>query len=105
MNARKVFIFGFAALLISAFSVPVNAQKSSSVIKKGKALYKENCLVCHQAAAIGKAGVAPSLTNPAFLATSSNKFLEGTIRDGREDTGMPPFAHLGSGQPPLMGPV
>jgi cytochrome c oxidase cbb3-type subunit 3 len=95
MNARKVFIFGFAALLISAFSLPVNAQKSSSVIKNGKALYKENCLVCHQADAIGKAGVAPSLTNPEFLATSSNKFLEGTIRDGREDTGMSPFAHLG----------
>ena len=95
MNARKLFIFGFFALLFSAISLPALAQKSSSVIKKGRALYKENCSVCHQADAIGKPGVAPSLTNPEFLATSSTKFLEGTIRDGREDTGMPPFAHLG----------
>jgi len=39
--------------------------------------------------------VAPSLINPELLSISSDKFLMGTIRDGREDTGMPPFAHLG----------
>ena len=39
--------------------------------------------------------MAPSLINPELLSISSDKFLMGTIRDGREDTGMPPFAHLG----------
>ncbi|HIF59628.1 MAG TPA: c-type cytochrome [Rhodospirillales bacterium] len=95
MNVQNIFLFGFVALLISAFSLPTYGQKSSAAIKKGKALYKENCLVCHQADAIGKPGVAPSLTNPEFLSTASNKFIEGTIRDGREDTSMMPFAHLG----------
>ena len=62
---------------------------------KGKALYEQNCVFCHQADAIGKPGFAPSLTNQEFLEVSSDKFLMGTIRDGRPGTGMPPFAHLG----------
>ena len=68
---------------------------SPAVIKKGEQLYNQNCVFCHQEDAIGKAGFAPSLTNPELLSISSNKFFEGTIRDGRAGTGMPPFAHLG----------
>ena len=64
-------------------------------MKNGRAQFKENCVVCHQADAIGKPGVAPSLTTQELLEISSDKFLMATIRDGREDTGMPPFAHLG----------
>jgi cytochrome c oxidase cbb3-type subunit 3 len=66
-----------------------------SVLEQGKELFVENCEVYHQADAIGQPGVAPSLTNPELLSVSSDTFLMGTIRDGREDTGMPPFAHLG----------
>ncbi|VAW76274.1 Cytochrome c oxidase subunit CcoP [hydrothermal vent metagenome] len=62
---------------------------------KGKAIYLQNCVFCHQADAIGKPGVAPSLTNKEFLSIASNKFLYETIRDGRSGTGMPPFKHLG----------
>lgn len=61
----------------------------------GKAVYEQNCVFCHQADAIGKAGFAPSLTNQEFLQVASDKFLMATIRDGRAGTGMPPFAHLG----------
>lgn len=61
----------------------------------GKAVYEQNCVFCHQADAIGKPGFAPSLTNQEFLRVSSDKFLMGTIRDGRAGTGMPPFSHLG----------
>jgi cytochrome c oxidase cbb3-type subunit 3 len=68
---------------------------SSSLLKIGEEQFNENCSVCHQADAIGEPGVAPSLTNLELLSVSSDKFLMGTIRDGREDTGMPPFAHLG----------
>jgi mono/diheme cytochrome c family protein len=64
-------------------------------ITKGKDLYNQNCVFCHQADAIGKVGFAPSLTNPEFLANASDIFILGTIRDGRQGTGMPPFAHLG----------
>ena len=65
------------------------------LVSAGKAVYERNCIFCHQADAIGKPGFAPSLTNPEFLSTASDKFLMGTIRDGRVGTGMPPFAQLG----------
>lgn len=65
---------------------------------KGKNLYNQNCVFCHQKDAIGKPGFAPSLTNKEFLSIASNKFLMSTIRDGRPGTGMPPFAHLGRKQ-------
>jgi len=75
---------------------PASAQTASpETLQEGAALFEENCEVCHQADAIGQPGFAPSLTNPELLGIASDKFLEGTIRDGREDTGMPPFAHLG----------
>ena len=47
------------------------------------------------ASPIGVPGLAPSLTNQELLSISSDKFFMSTIRDGREDTGMMPFAHLG----------
>ncbi len=86
-------LLGLAALVLS-HSAPAEAA-SDSMLKIGEEQFNENCSVCHQADAIGEPGVAPSLTNPELLAISSDKFLMGTIRDGREDTGMPPFAHLG----------
>lgn len=92
---RKLF-FGLTALALLAFpEAGIAGTAPSAALKKGKALFVENCEVCHQADAIGKPGVAPSLTNPELLSTASDKYFEATIRDGREDTGMPPFAHLG----------
>jgi cytochrome c oxidase cbb3-type subunit 3 len=78
--------FGGAALAETA---------TPMTLKLGKELFVENCEVCHQADAIGEPGFAPSLTNPELLSISSDKFFMSTIRDGREDTGMMPFAHLG----------
>ncbi len=83
------------AMLASVGSSPAVFAEDSANIEQGKKLYQQNCIFCHQADAIGKAGIAPSLTNPELLATASDKFLKGTIRDGRTGTGMPPFAHLG----------
>ncbi len=65
------------------------------MLKLGKTLFDKNCAVCHQADAIGKPGLAPSLTNPELLSISSDKFFMATIRDGRENTSMMPFSHLG----------
>lgn len=84
-------IFTFLCLLFPFISMADDAQ----VIAQGKDLYERNCIICHQADAIGKAGFAPSLTNPEFLASVSDEFLLGTIRDGRLDGGMPPFDYLG----------
>jgi cytochrome c oxidase cbb3-type subunit 3 len=83
-------------LVVLAAGEPQSAAAGdAATIEKGKQLYNQNCSVCHQADAIGKPGFAPSLTNKELLSISSDKFLLGTIRDGRAGTGMPPFAHLG----------
>ena len=89
-------IYGLVGLMTLVLSHSGHAgAASSSMLKLGEESFNENCAVCHQADAIGQPGVAPSLTNPELLSVSSDKFLMATIRDGREDTGMPPFAHLG----------
>jgi len=96
MIARKLLFLGLAGMIWLAFTGTGYAQSASKAdLKKGQDLFNENCVVCHQADAIGKPGVAPSLTNPELLEISSDKLLMATIRDGRDDTGMPPFAHLG----------
>ena len=78
-------------------AVVANAEDNPGAGSAGAALYEQSCIACHQADAIGKPGLAPSLTNPDFLAIASDKFLRSTIRDGRVGTGMPPFAHLDGG--------
>jgi len=89
----------FAALatcltLLGTIASPAFSRDTEQ-INEGERLYKQNCVFCHQADAIGKPGVAPSLTNPEFLATVSDRFLMITIRDGRPGTSMVPYAHLG----------
>jgi len=81
-------------LLLTTTSITTLAA-SKATIKKGKQLYNQNCLVCHQADGVGKTGFAPSLTNPELLSIASEKFFENTISDGRAGTAMPPWAHLG----------
>lgn len=96
MTARKYLAAAIAGLAIMTIGSTAHAAGASpKTLKQGKALFAANCEACHQADAIGKPGIAPSLTNPELLSTASDKFFEGTIRDGREDTGMPPFSHLG----------
>jgi mono/diheme cytochrome c family protein len=89
----RTFLFG---LLLEPASLVLSAD--SQTLSKGEQLYTQNCAVCHQADAIGKPGFAPSLSNPEFLSVASDKFLLGTIRDGRSGTGMPPFTHIGRDQ-------
>ena len=96
MTARKYLAGAIAGLAMMTASAGVYAAEASAkTLKLGKELFVANCEACHQADAIGKPGFAPSLTNPELLSIASDKFFEGTIRDGREDTGMPPFSHLG----------
>ena len=96
MIVFKHMVYGLAALMLMGLGNSGYAQTASqSALKNGEDQFVENCEVCHQADAIGKPGVAPSLINQELLGISSDKFFMSTIRDGREDTGMPPFAHLG----------
>lgn len=82
-------------LVIHSVSFADKSKSLSAEQVKGKQVYEQNCIYCHQADAIGKPGFAPSLTNKELLSIASDKFMMATIRDGREGTGMPPFAHLG----------
>lgn len=95
----KVLRYWTCSLAGMAWLMTASAGLTQTVTTKelenGKRQFEVNCLMCHQEDAIGEPGLAPSLTNPELLSVSSDKFLMGTIRDGREDTGMPPFAHLG----------
>lgn len=94
MHVRKISVIFVLSILISLFLSAAGAQDAETVAR-GKQLFEQNCMVCHQEDAIGKPGFAPSLTNKEFLSISSDKFLLSTIRDGRPGTAMPPFAHLG----------
>ncbi len=93
MMRHKQLVSGVVGLALFAIS-PLGFSASSTV-KEGKQLFEMNCMACHQADAIGKAGFAPSLTNKELLSVASDKFFMSTIRDGRMGTGMPPFSHLG----------
>lgn len=96
MTTKTGILFGLAFFLVTGFGGSAQAGPATeSEIKNGAKLFVENCAACHQEDAIGKVGVAPSLTNPELLAMASDKFFMATVRDGREDTGMPPFDHLG----------
>jgi len=91
----------FIALLLSlGWVVSCVAEETADevYIKAGGQIYKQNCVICHQADAIGKPGMAPSLTNKELLATASDEFFLATIRDGRPGTTMPSFAHLEEGR-------
>lgn len=60
-------------------------------ISKGRVLFAENCLACHQDEGRGLPGVAPSLTSKEFLTAASDRFLFSTIKQGRENTPMAAF--------------
>jgi mono/diheme cytochrome c family protein len=96
MNQLNRYLY--AVIAVCLFSPNLLQAAEQATIDQGRQVYAQNCVFCHQADAIGKAGFAPSLSNPEFLSVASDKFLLGTIRDGRPGTGMPPFAHLGRDQ-------
>ncbi len=92
--------FFIALLLTLGWVVSSVADETAGevYIKAGGQIYNQNCIICHQADAIGKPGMAPSLTNKELLATASDEFFLTTIRDGRPGTTMPSFAHLEEGR-------
>jgi cytochrome c oxidase cbb3-type subunit 3 len=96
---KTTFLLLIAGFFTLTYTLPVNAAADASTktkkVAKGKQVFDQTCIYCHQADAIGKPGAAPSLTNKEFLSISSDKFLAETIRDGRKGTGMPPFGYLG----------
>ena len=95
---KRICEFVSRVIVISMCIFPLaklSYAQDADTVKTGETLYNQNCVFCHQPDAIGKPGLAPSLTNPELLAISSDKFLMSTIRDGRSGTSMVPYAHLG----------
>lgn len=90
MNAKFHVLM---ALVFASIVSQAGAQDLGT--KKGKELFEQNCMGCHQESATGKPGFAPSLSNKEFLSIASTDFLTNTIKDGREGTGMPPWKQLG----------
>ena len=58
--------------------------------REGELAYMRNCGMCHGFEAVGKVGVAPSLSNPDFLALATDEFIRSTVREGRVGTAMAP---------------
>ncbi len=92
MTIRNILLLSVVLVL---FNVAPSFAKDAELIKKGETLFNTNCVFCHQPDAIGKPGMAPSLTNKELLSISSDRLLMSTIRDGRSGTSMVPYAHLG----------
>ena len=59
-------------------------------IRNGELGFIRNCGMCHGFEASGKVGVAPSLSNPDFLALATDGFIRKTVREGRLGTAMAP---------------
>ena len=96
MKQKNQIILAFVTFVFLNSGAALAADDKA--IELGANVYAQNCVFCHQADAIGKPGFAPSLSNPEFLSLATDKFILGTIRDGRQGTGMPPFAHIGRDQ-------
>jgi cytochrome c oxidase cbb3-type subunit 3 len=96
MFAYQRAIYGLIGLACLTLGTAASAQTvDDETLDLGAALFEENCSVCHHEDAIGEPGIAPSLINPELLSIASDKFFMSTIRDGRADTSMMPFAPLG----------
>ena len=92
-SVGRFSLFSYLFVFLYFITFPVAAENLQQ-IEQGEQLYNQNCVFCHQADAIGKPGMAPSLTNKELLAYASDDFFLKTITNGRPGTGMPPFAHL-----------
>ena len=64
-------------------------------LRAGEQAFMRNCGMCHGYEAVGKVGVAPSLSNPDFLALATDKFIRTTVREGRLGTAMAPRREIG----------
>jgi len=59
---------------------------------RGAELFTQLCSACH--GLNGSGGIAPTLSNPVFLASTSDDVIATTIINGRADTAMPSFQRL-----------
>ena len=62
-----------------------------TLIKRGEAVYKTNCLACHQASGEGIDGIFPALKGSAFVQGAIEQHIE-IVLNGKSGTAMQAFA-------------
>lgn len=95
MKKRRLALAVIGATSLLSSHAQFATADHSAATREGEKLFGQNCVACHQADAIGKPGLAPSLVNKELLSVASDAFLIKTITNGRAGTGMVPFKHLG----------
>ena len=93
----------FSLLLVLCTSVSGIAQTASqSIADRGKEVYDQNCLACHQIDGSGVPMLTPSLVNAEYVQGDKTRLINVVIKGlkGVEingemyDNPMPPLAHL-----------
>jgi mono/diheme cytochrome c family protein len=99
VKSRSLVFILLALCTCSIAPISVGAQ---SIADRGKEVYDQNCLACHQIDGSGVPMLTPSLVNSGYvqgdkvrLITIVLKGLKGVEIDGQMyDNPMPPLAHL-----------
>jgi mono/diheme cytochrome c family protein len=103
VKSRSIAFIMLAMCISSIAPISVGAQSGTqSIADRGKEVYDQNCLACHQIDGSGVPMLTPSLVNAAYvqgdkvrLINIVLKGLKGVEIDGAMyDNPMPPLAHL-----------
>ncbi len=89
-------------LACSCAHVTAQSSDNTSVMEKGKLVYDQNCLACHQADGSGVPKLTPSLVNAVYVNGDKLRLINVVLRGLKEveiggekyDSPMPPLAHL-----------
>ena len=73
-------------------SIDLPADRIDGDVERGKAVFVEECAVCHGEEGQGELG--PAIGNPGLLALASDAFLKYAIEHGRDGTDMPAFGGI-----------
>lgn len=70
-------------------SIDLAADPVTGDVERGRAVFIDQCAVCHGENGEGEMG--PAIANPALLALATDAFLRYAIENGRDGTDMPAF--------------
>lgn len=95
---KRLLVFLFIALLLTAINLLPSIAEENGPLKKGERLYDSNCAVCHGDKGNGKTWVSETLnpkpqdfTDPKVIKTLTKKRMIQSITNGRAGTAMQPF--------------
>ncbi len=67
---------------------PETVELDEEQVERGKVLFNQICVACHQPDGAGRAGLAPRLNSPDFLGLANDTYIKDTILNGRPGTAM-----------------